>query len=143
MFLQMMPINRSMTRETLVAQKQAAEDEARKSGGIDLGEVVQTLTHRMEEFRMSQSSLTRAVADLQAASLNQTSELQRSNMQQLQLLHHQVGVQLQQVVTAITTSINNSANNNNNNNNNNNTTATGHGTASRRASSLNPLPPHV
>jgi hypothetical protein len=143
MFLQMMPINRSMTRETLVAQKQAAEDEARKSGGIDLGEVVQTLTHRMEEFRISQSSLTRAVADLQAASLSQTSELQRSNMQQLQLLHHQVGVQLQQVVTAITTSINNSANNNNNNNNNNNTAATGHGTASRRASSLNPLPPHV
>lgn len=138
MFLQMMPINRSMTRETLVAQKQAAEDAAKKSGGLDISEAFLSLTHRLEELRANQSVLSRSLDNMQASVADQTTSLQRSQMHQLQLLHQQLTLQLQQVVSVITTTSNNTQSTINNNNNH------GPGHSSRRASSTSmPIPPPI
>lgn len=138
MFLQMMPINRSMTKETLVAQKQAAEEQAKKSGGLDISEAFLSLTHRLEELRANQSVLSRSVDDMQASVSAQTTSLQRSQMQQLQMLHQQLTLQLQQVVSVITTTANNNHTTINSNNNH------GPGHSSRRASSTSmPIPPPI
>lgn len=102
MFLQMMPINRSMTRETLIQQKQAAEDAAKKAGAENVEDQLQALAKHVEELRVAQSAMARVVLDQRDAATQQTTQLQRSHGHQLQMLHQQLTAQMQQLATAIT-----------------------------------------
>jgi hypothetical protein len=142
MFLQMMPINRSMTRETLQAQKRAAEDAARKAGADDVDEQLRSLAARLDELRGLQAGLAHAVGDVQRDVAESAAQQTRAHVQSLRQLHANLSQQLQQVVsvvqsTAATTaaavaSASTPA-----------ATAPGAGAAhSRRASSMSAPPPH-
>lgn len=143
MFLQMMPINRSMTRETLQAQKRAAEDAARKAGADGVDDQLRSLAARLDELRGLQAGLAHAVGDVQRDVAESAAQQTRAHVQSLRQLHANLSQQLQQVVsvvqataaatTAAVASASTPAA----------TTPGGGVTHSRRASSMSAPPPHL
>lgn len=143
MFLQMMPINRSMTRETLLEQKRAAEDAARKAGADDVEDQLRSLAARLEELRALQTGLAHAVGDVQRDVAESAAQQNRAQLQSLRQLHSNLSQQLLQVVAVVQSSaaataaaVTSAATPA--------TTTPGSGAGqSRRASSLSAPPPHL